>query len=59
MWSPLRARKLKKNGTLMPFVPFKTFETLKLLIVIVTPKGMYFRRYVSFSGKTKMLNRDG
>ena len=30
MWSPLRARKLKKNGTLMPFVPFKTFETLKL-----------------------------
>ncbi len=25
MWSPLRARKLKKDGTLKPFVPFQTF----------------------------------
>ena len=25
MWSPLRARKLKKDGTLIPFVPFKHF----------------------------------
>lgn len=31
MWSPLRARKLKKNGTLMPFVPFKTFGNPKTL----------------------------
>ena len=25
MWSPLRARKLMKDGSLKPFVPFKTF----------------------------------
>ena len=25
MWSPLRARKLSKNGSLVPFVPFKHF----------------------------------
>ena len=25
MWSPLRARKLMSNGSLKPFVPFKTF----------------------------------
>ena len=31
MWSPLRARKLKKNGTLMPFVPFETFGNPKTL----------------------------
>ena len=31
MWSPLRARKLKKDGTLVPFVPFKTFGNPKTL----------------------------
>ena len=25
MWSPLRARKVSKDGSLVPFVPFKTF----------------------------------
>ena len=31
MWSPLRARKLMKDGTLKPFVPFKTFGNPKTL----------------------------
>ena len=31
MWSPLRARKLKKNGTLAPFVPFEIFGNPKTL----------------------------
>ena len=31
MWSPLRARKLMKNGSLKPFVPFKTFGNPKTL----------------------------
>ena len=31
MWSPLRARKLDKNGFLKPFVPFKTFGNPKTL----------------------------
>ena len=31
MWSPLRARKLSKDGTLRPFVPFKTFGNPKTL----------------------------
>mgnify|MGYP001452195458 CR=1 FL=1 len=31
MWSPLRARKLLKNGSLIPFVPFKTFGNPKTL----------------------------
>ena len=31
MWSPLRARKLSKKGTLVPFVPFETFGNPKTL----------------------------
>ena len=31
MWSPLRARKLDKNGSLKPFVPFKVFGNPKTL----------------------------
>ena len=31
MWSPLRARKLDKRGTLQPFVPFKIFGNPKTL----------------------------
>ena len=31
MWSPLRARKLHKDGSLKPFVPFKTFGNPKTL----------------------------
>ncbi len=31
MWSPLRARKLDKNGFLKPFVPFDTFGNPKTL----------------------------
>ena len=31
MWSPLRARKLDKNGFLKPFVPFETFGNPKTL----------------------------
>ena len=31
MWSPLRARKLMKNGSLKPFVPFETFGNPKTL----------------------------
>jgi len=31
MWSPLRARKLLKDGSLKPFVPFKTFGNPKTL----------------------------
>ena len=31
MWSPLRARKISKKGTLVPFVPFKTFGNPKTL----------------------------
>jgi CMP-N-acetylneuraminic acid synthetase len=31
MWSPLRARKLDKNGCLHPFVPFETFGDPKTL----------------------------
>ena len=31
MWSPLRARKLTKDGTLKPFVPFKIFGNPKTL----------------------------
>lgn len=31
MWSPLRARKLTKNKTLTPFVPFKVFGNPKTL----------------------------
>jgi len=31
MWSPLRARKLSKDKTLKPFVPFETFGNLKTL----------------------------
>ena len=31
MWSPLRARKLNKNGALVPFVPFETFGNPKTL----------------------------
>ncbi len=31
MWSPLRARKLLKNGSLAPFVPFKIFGNPKTL----------------------------
>ena len=31
MWSPLRARKVDKNGALKPFVPFETFGDPKTL----------------------------
>ena len=31
MWSPLRARRLDKNKTLKPFVPFSTFGNPKTL----------------------------
>ena len=31
MWSPLRARKINKNGLLDPFVPFETFGDSKTL----------------------------
>ena len=31
MWSPLRARRLKKDGTLKPFVPFEVFGDPKTL----------------------------
>ena len=31
MWSPLRARKLHKDGTLKPFVPFKIFGNVNKL----------------------------
>tara|TARA_Y100000590_G_scaffold348045_1_gene398869 strand:+ start:154 stop:894 length:741 start_codon:yes stop_codon:yes gene_type:complete len=31
MWSPLRARKLSNDGSLKPFVPFKTFGNPKTL----------------------------
>ncbi len=31
MWSPLRARKLRKDGTLKPFVPFEVFGNPKTL----------------------------
>ena len=31
MWSPLRARKVVKDGSLKPFVPFKTFGNPKTL----------------------------
>ena len=31
MWSPLRARKLNKDGSLIPFVPFETFGNPKTL----------------------------
>ena len=31
MWSPLRARKIDKEGTLNPFVPFETFGNPKTL----------------------------
>lgn len=31
MWSPLRARKVSKNGSLKPFVPFETFGNPKTL----------------------------
>tara|TARA_B100001057_G_C22785510_1_gene925374 strand:+ start:480 stop:1220 length:741 start_codon:yes stop_codon:yes gene_type:complete len=31
MWSPLRARKLKGDGTLKPFIPFKAFGNVKNL----------------------------
>ena len=31
MWSPLRARKVSKDGSLVPFVPFKTFGDPKTL----------------------------
>ena len=31
MWSPLRARRLMKDGTLKPFVPFRTFGNPKTL----------------------------
>ena len=31
MWSPLRARKLMKNGSLKPFIPFETFGNPKTL----------------------------
>ncbi len=31
MWSPLRARKVEKDGSLKPFVPFKTFGNPKTL----------------------------
>ncbi len=31
MWSPLRARKLQKDGTLKPFVPFNVFGNPKTL----------------------------
>ena len=31
MWSPLRARKISKNGSLVPFVPFKHFAKGKSL----------------------------
>tara|TARA_X000000368_G_C23044478_1_gene718506 strand:+ start:900 stop:1646 length:747 start_codon:yes stop_codon:yes gene_type:complete len=31
MWSPLRARKLKKDGSLNPFVPFRIFGNPKTL----------------------------
>lgn len=31
MWSPLRARKVTKNGSLKPFVPFETFGNPKTL----------------------------
>ena len=31
MWSPLRARKLSKNGNLVPFVSFKNFGNPKTL----------------------------
>lgn len=31
MWSPLRARKISRDGSLRPFVPFKTFGNPKTL----------------------------
>ena len=31
MWSPLRARRLTKDGRLLPFIPFKTFGNPKKL----------------------------
>ena len=58
MWSPLRARKLNKDGSLIPFVPFETFGNPK------TPKlrsrlsrRCFICRYGSFSCKISMSRK--
>lgn len=42
MWSPLRARKLSKDGTLKPFVPFKSFGKIKNLTCDRDSQGNVF-----------------
>ena len=49
MWSPLRARKLDKNGFLKPFVPFKTFGNLKTLNCDRDSQGNVFFADMSLS----------
>ena len=49
MWSPLRARKLDKNGFLKPFVPFKTFGNPKTLNCDRDSQGSVFFADMSVS----------
>jgi|TARA_B110000259_G_C14002621_1_gene396784 CMP-N-acetylneuraminic acid synthetase len=49
MWSPLRARKLSKDGTLKPFVPFKNFGDPKTLNCDRDSQGSVFFADMSVS----------
>ena len=58
MWSPLRARKLDKNGFLKPFVPFETFGNPKTLNCDRDSQGNVFFADMSLSVvKPKCLER--
>ena len=48
MWSPLRARKLSKQGYLEPFVPFETFGNPKTLNCDRDSQGDVFFADMSF-----------
>ena len=48
MWSPLRARKVSKDGSLEPFVPFETFGNPKTLNCDKTLKVTYILQICQF-----------
>ena len=58
MWSPLRARKLNKDGSLIPFVPFETFGNPKTLNCDRDSQGdVFICRYGCFSCKISMFRK--
>ena len=48
MWSPVRARRINKNGFLEPFVPFNKYPKKLKLVAIETLKEMFFMPICQF-----------